>query len=74
MMAKCQIDLMCYAGLDQHIQQTMAEDTTVCIEGVDSQAMLWVMQPRLTAQVLRTYFWKNMCASAAASMRTLSDW
>ena len=47
---------MYYAGLNQHVQQALAEDTTVCIEGVDSQAMLGVLQPRLTAQVLRTYF------------------
>ncbi len=73
-MAKCETDLLCYAGLNQPVQQAMAEDTTLCIQGVHSQAMLWVLQPRLTARVLRTYFWKNMCASAAASMRTMSDW
>ena len=56
MMAKCETDLMCYAGLNQYVQQAVAEDTTLCIEGVDSQAMLWVLKPRLTAQVLRTYF------------------
>ncbi len=43
MMAKCETDLMCYAGLNQPVQQAMAEDTTLCIEGVDSQAMLWVL-------------------------------
>ena len=31
MIARCKIDPMCYAGLNQHVQQALADNTTLCV-------------------------------------------
>ena len=56
MMARCKINCMCYADLNQHVQQALADNTTLCVEAVGGQAMHGMLQPRLAAQVLSNYF------------------
>ncbi|KAA6426150.1 MAG: hypothetical protein FRX49_04002 [Trebouxia sp. A1-2] len=53
--------------LNQHVQQALADNTTLCVEAVGGQAMHGMLQPRLAAQNLP--FERGL----APSSRDLSD-